>query len=165
MTDAPQTPDSMAKARTALAQACRAVDHALTWAPLTVTQRGLLTRAINAAELAARALEPAAAMRIPALQDTTEAGALAWFKALYAQGLSFHPDDPPDTVISSATRQPLFAPEECTQVNQILSTLFAAHGVRVYELCYPQSPADDAPPVWADGTPEHAATAPTLSSP
>lgn len=77
------------------------------------------------------------ANRIPAVQDFTLNGMAAWFAQLDTCDLLFHPDDPPETLISLESGQPFFSAAEVSMLTDTIDCLFALHGDQVYEAAYP----------------------------
>lgn len=60
--------------------------------------------------------------RIPALDTLTADSVATWFYALASSGLDFHPEDSPETVTNN-TGAPLFTPEECATLRDILARI------------------------------------------
>ena len=75
--------------------------------------------------------------RIPAAPDFSFNGMAAWFAALDARGLLFHPDEPPETIVSLESGKPLFNAEEVASLAGIIDSLFAMHSDQVYDAAYP----------------------------
>lgn len=75
--------------------------------------------------------------RIPAAHDFTLNGMAAWFAQLDTCNLLFHPDDPPETLISLESGQPFFSAAEASILTNTIDRLFALHGDQVYEAAYP----------------------------
>jgi hypothetical protein len=75
--------------------------------------------------------------RIPAVRDFTLNGMRAWFAHLDTCNLLFHPDDPPETLISIESGQPFFNTAEVFMLTSTIDRLFALHGDQVYEAAYP----------------------------
>ena len=75
--------------------------------------------------------------RIPEIRDLSYEGMSAWFSKLDECDLLFHPDDPPETIISLQSGQPLFNAAEVAALNAVIEPMFAMHGDRVYEAAYP----------------------------
>jgi hypothetical protein len=75
--------------------------------------------------------------RIPAVHDFTLSGMAAWFAQLDICNLLFHPDDPPETLISLESGQPFFSAAEISILTNTIDHLFALHGDQVYEAAYP----------------------------
>lgn len=75
--------------------------------------------------------------RIPAVQEFTLNGMAAWFAQLDTCNLLFHPDDPPETLISLESGQLFFSAAEVSILTSTIDRLFALHGDRVYEAAYP----------------------------
>lgn len=74
--------------------------------------------------------------RIPALSNTTHAGARKWFTQMQKRELLFHPDDSPSEIIGIADGKPTFTQAECEEVAQALKLMFMHHGDTVYELAF-----------------------------
>ncbi len=75
--------------------------------------------------------------RIPAVHDFSVNGMIAWFAELDARDLLFHPDDPPETLVSLESGQPCFTLTEVAALSGTIDRLFALHGDEVYEAAYP----------------------------
>lgn len=67
-------------------------------------------------------------IRIPALSDASLQTTLAWMSKMSALGLSFHPDDSPETVFSGGLRAPVrtFTDEEVPVVRDIIARIHEA---------------------------------------
>lgn len=74
--------------------------------------------------------------RIPALSNSTRAGARKWFTQMHKRELLFHPDDNPHEVMGIADGTPTFTPAECEEVTQALKLMFLHLGDAVYELAF-----------------------------
>lgn len=72
--------------------------------------------------------------RIPAIPNTSFFAMNQWFNKMYLSGLLYHPDEPAETIISIASGQPTFTPEECVELNKAVDLMFANHGDRVYQV-------------------------------
>ena len=75
--------------------------------------------------------------RIPAVSGDSADSMNVWFGELWERGLLFHPDDPPETIISLATDTPLFSMDEARSATQIIDSFFTRFGDAVYDAAYP----------------------------
>jgi hypothetical protein len=62
---------------------------------------------------------------------------LWWFAEMSKCELLFHPDDSPDQIVIIKTGESLFSPEECNEVEGVLSRMFDQFGDKVHEAAYP----------------------------
>ncbi len=72
--------------------------------------------------------------RIPEVPGKSSFALERWFSRLDAAGLLFNPDDRPEDIVSIATGEPTFTPDECLVLNESLKKLFEHHGDRVREV-------------------------------
>lgn len=72
--------------------------------------------------------------RVPAVPDASRLALDRWFNKLYQNGLLFHPDDSPESIVCIATGEPTFTRQECAVLNAGLDVLFERHGDAVYEV-------------------------------
>ncbi len=77
------------------------------------------------------------ATRVPEWADKSHAGMNSWFSIMADRGLLFHPDDPPDTIVSISDNIQVFTMEECNQINDILDDMFDHFGNDIYEAAIP----------------------------
>ena len=75
--------------------------------------------------------------RIPDFANKSREGILRWFSEMSLRGLLFHPEDRPGDIISNATGEPLFMPDECTKLDTIMAQMFDRFGDDVCEVAYP----------------------------
>lgn len=75
---------------------------------------------------------------LPTLSSTTFEDMAAWFAAMAAERLLFHPDDDPSSVFRVDDGSATFSRSEATSLKQTLDSLFASHEDRVYEAALPQ---------------------------
>ena len=75
--------------------------------------------------------------RIPTYDRTHSDGLRNWFLAMAVQDLLFHPEDSATQIIRVSDGTPLFTNEESAEVDRILAKMFAEHGDKVIEACYP----------------------------
>lgn len=72
--------------------------------------------------------------RIPALPNKSFFAMNRWFNKMYHAGLLYHPDEPAEAIISTASGQPTFTSEECVELNKAVGLMFANHGDKVYQV-------------------------------
>lgn len=77
------------------------------------------------------------ASRIPEYDHTNPDGMLVWFAEMAQRDLLFHPEDSARDIISVVDEKPVFTKEESVVVDRLLAEMFAEHGERVLEVCYP----------------------------
>lgn len=75
--------------------------------------------------------------RIPDFSNKSFDGMLMWFSEMSVCDLLFHPDDAPETIISTATGENFFTITECRKLESTLATMFRQFGSDVYEAAYP----------------------------
>lgn len=75
------------------------------------------------------------ATRIPAYERGNPDGMAIWFAEMANRNMIFHPEDAPETI--EANGVPVFSEPECKKIKAILAQMFAEHGDRVTEACYP----------------------------
>ncbi len=75
--------------------------------------------------------------RIPDFSDKSFDGMLTWFSEMSVRDLLFHPDDAPETIISTATGEKFFAAGECQMHEGVLAGMFRQFGNNVYEAACP----------------------------
>lgn len=75
--------------------------------------------------------------RIPNYSDKSIDGMLTWFSEMSVRDLLFHPDDAPETIISTATGERFFTTGECQMLEDVLAGMFKQFGSNVYEAAYP----------------------------
>ncbi len=75
--------------------------------------------------------------RIPDFSNKSFDGMLTWFSEMSVRNLLFHPDDVPETIISTNTGEKVFAISECRKLEDILAAMFRQFGNNVYEAAYP----------------------------
>lgn len=75
--------------------------------------------------------------RIPDYSDKSIDGMLTWFSEMSVRDLLFHPDDVPETIISTATGERFFTNSECQMLEDVLAAMFQQFGSSVYEAAYP----------------------------
>jgi len=75
--------------------------------------------------------------RIPNYSDHSFDGMLHWFATMSVRDLLFHPDDPAETIQVIATGEPTFSPEEASEANAIMKSMFSEFGDKVYDAAYP----------------------------
>lgn len=61
--------------------------------------------------------------RIPKLHDTTFDSALRWFSELQCNGLLFHPEDDPATIVEIANGIPVFTDTEVQELHFLIREL------------------------------------------
>lgn len=66
--------------------------------------------------------------------NPTEQQMWEWFREMHVRGLSFHPDDRPEEVVSGTQNKFLFHDNECEALGFIMPHLFHVYGERVYEV-------------------------------
>lgn len=66
--------------------------------------------------------------------NPTEEQMREWFEEMHERGLSFHPDDDPDEVVSGTQNKFLFYDNECEALRRIMRDLFRLHGDRVHQV-------------------------------
>ncbi|KAF1702903.1 hypothetical protein [Pseudoxanthomonas kaohsiungensis] len=76
---------------------------------------------------------PIPTSRIPDCDTSTVEGMRAWFDAMHARGLMFHPEDSPEQLVTGVDGRPAFTKAECEQLGPIMRELFDKHGDAV---CY-----------------------------
>lgn len=70
---------------------------------------------------------------VPAWMDKTEEGLRAWWWQMAAQGLAFHPDDPPESIVTVEEGETLFDASACLKLKGLLAEMLRLHGDKVYE--------------------------------
>ena len=75
--------------------------------------------------------------RIPDFVVKSFDGMLMWFTEMSVRELLFHPDDAPETIISTTTGEKYFTATECRELETTLATMFQQFGGDVYEAAYP----------------------------
>lgn len=70
--------------------------------------------------------------RIPSLPNKSFFAMSRWFNKMYLAGLLYHPDEPAEAIINTASGQPTFTPEECIELNKAVKRMFDHHGDKVY---------------------------------
>lgn len=75
--------------------------------------------------------------RIPAYDATNADGMLIWFAEMAQRDLLFHPDDNPQSIVRVKDGAREFAHSESTALRDILASMFAEHGDKVYNSAYP----------------------------
>ncbi|TLS68331.1 hypothetical protein FEF65_04905 [Mariprofundus erugo] len=75
--------------------------------------------------------------RIPEYSTPSFDGMLLWFATMSERGLLLHPDDPAEEIYDIATGTRTFSPDEATEVNKTIRTMFELYGDQVYEAAYP----------------------------
>ena len=75
--------------------------------------------------------------RIPAYDRANPNGMQDWFAAMAERDLLFHPEDSAAHIIEIANGMPLFTREESEAADHILAGMFAEHGSKVIDTCYP----------------------------
>lgn len=73
------------------------------------------------------------ASHIPDWKDTSHQALLDWWQEMVSRHLAFHPDDPPESVISFVDGSTLFSPDACAKLRTIISAMFREHGSAVYD--------------------------------
>ncbi|MGB5852987.1 MAG: hypothetical protein WBG85_11910 [Rhodanobacter sp.] len=79
------------------------------------------------------------ASRIPQLANKSRAGMSIWFAEMSLRGLSFHPEEAPNSIITIATNERAFTPDECAELDGIMAQMFGLFGDDVCETAYPIS--------------------------
>jgi len=75
--------------------------------------------------------------RIPAYDRTNADGMLVWFSEMAQRGLLFHPEESARNIIRVEDGMPLFVEAESEAADKVLTEMFAEHGDKVIEACYP----------------------------
>lgn len=75
--------------------------------------------------------------RLPDYSDKSIDGMLTWFSEMSVRDLLFHPDDVPETIISTTTGERFFTNSECQMLEDVLAAMFQQFGSSVYEAAYP----------------------------
>ncbi len=75
--------------------------------------------------------------RIPAWENYSFDGMLAWFSEMSVRGLLFHPDDDPSEVVSVADGTSIFSGTESSALRKIITKMFELNGDAVYEAGLP----------------------------
>jgi hypothetical protein len=75
--------------------------------------------------------------RIPAFAHKSREGMSAWFAEMSLRGLLFHPEDAPSSIITFATNEHAFTPDECVELDGIMAEMFEIFGDGVCETAYP----------------------------
>lgn len=75
--------------------------------------------------------------RIPNFTDNSREGMSIWFAQMAACGLLFHPEDRPSEIILVESNERMFSPEECSDLDEILRTMFDRFGDAVCDTAYP----------------------------
>ena len=70
----------------------------------------------------------------PCPSNPTEQQMREWFRGMHVRGLSFHPDDRPEEVVSGTQNKFLFHDNECEALRLIMRDLFRLHGYRMHEV-------------------------------
>ena len=70
--------------------------------------------------------------RIPELPTSSYYSMNRWFYKMYLEGLLFHVDDLPETIVKTDTGEPTFTPSECVKLNAVTAIMFEHHGDEVY---------------------------------
>ena len=74
-----------------------------------------------------------AGKEIPAWTDRTEDGLRAWWQDMVAQGLAFHPDDAPESIVTVEEGEALFDASACLKLKGLLAEMRLIHGDKVYQ--------------------------------
>ena len=72
--------------------------------------------------------------RIPDFPEPTFCGLRRWFRFMYEADLLYHPDDPAETIVNTASGEASFTPAECLQLNAAVESMFAFYGDLVYSV-------------------------------
>lgn len=72
--------------------------------------------------------------QIPDWKDTSYQALVDWWQEMVTRHLAFHPDDPPESVISFVDGSPLFSPDACEKLRAIIQAMQSEHGSAVYEV-------------------------------
>jgi hypothetical protein len=75
--------------------------------------------------------------RIPAYDRSSPDGMLIWFAEMAQRNLLFHPEDSASTIFRVADGARLFTDDESELVDGVLAEMFAEHGDKVIDACYP----------------------------
>jgi hypothetical protein len=75
--------------------------------------------------------------RIPDYKNHSSIGMKLWFSEMFENGLLFHPDDSPESIISIETGKEIFSYDEIIKIKEILSLMFNNFEDEVYEAAYP----------------------------
>ena len=75
--------------------------------------------------------------RIPAYDRTNPDGLLIWFAEMAQRDLLFHPEESARNIIRVEDGMPLFTSAESEAADNALAEMFAEHGDKVIEACYP----------------------------
>ena len=59
-----------------------------------------------------------------------------WFSKMQAKGLLFHPEDRAGDIVEIVSGKPVFSSEECTELDQIIDTMFEKYGEKVCDVAY-----------------------------
>ncbi|NKI18530.1 hypothetical protein HCU74_14025 [Spongiibacter sp. KMU-166] len=57
-----------------------------------------------------------------------------WWSEMAGQGVAFHPDDMPDTIVFQDSGRSCFGTDACTKLERILSSMLNIHGDEVYDV-------------------------------
>jgi len=75
--------------------------------------------------------------RIPAYDHTHPSGMQNWFAAMAEQDLLFHPEDSATQIIRLSDGAPFFTKAEAAEADRVMAEIFAEHGDKVIDTCYP----------------------------
>lgn len=75
--------------------------------------------------------------RIPAWENHSFDGMLAWFSDMSVRGLLFHPDDDPSEIVSVVDGASVFSDAESSALRKIITKMFELNGDDVYEAGFP----------------------------
>ena len=75
--------------------------------------------------------------RIPTYDATSPDGMLIWFAEMAQRDLLFHPDDDPASIVRIKDGARTFTRSEATMLREVLASMFAGHGDKVYDSAYP----------------------------
>lgn len=70
---------------------------------------------------------------VPVWIDKTEEGLRSWWREMATQGLAFHPDDLPESIVTVEEGVALFDASPCLKLKGLLAEMLRLHGDKVYE--------------------------------
>ena len=70
---------------------------------------------------------------IPDWNDESKGGLFGWWHEMANEGMAFHPDDAPSTIVFIESGEPMFTAAACSKIESIFARMEHLHGNRIYD--------------------------------